>query len=270
MNQTALINSLSDLPLGGIRYFDSIGSTNDEAARWAAADAPDCALVIADEQTAGRGRGSRRWFTPPGAALAFSLILRPDYPALSDQLSRLNGLGALAVCQTLQQTYQLPAQIKWPNDVLLNRRKVAGVLPESKWLGDQLSAVVLGIGINITASAIPPADWAGHHELPFPATSVEAALGAVPERGAFLRALLQNLLAWYPRLMDADFLHAWGANLAFRDEWVQIITSEAEALEARLINLNPDGSLRVEFRSGEQTDLRSGEIHLRPVDSSLK
>ncbi|MBL6966387.1 MAG: biotin--[acetyl-CoA-carboxylase] ligase [Anaerolineales bacterium] len=270
MNQTTLETTLADLPLGGIRYFDSIGSTNDAAARWANEGAADCSLVVADEQTAGRGRGSRRWFTPPGAALAFSLILRPDYPELRDQLARLNGLGALAVCQTLQKTYQLSAQIKWPNDVLLNRRKVAGVLPESKWLGDQLSAVVLGIGVNIAAAAIPPVDWAGHHAHSFPAASVETMLGAAPERDVFLCALLQNLLDWYPRLMSAEFLHAWDANLAFRGEWVQIITSEAEALDARLFHLNPDASLRVQVRSGGQANLRAGEIHLRPVDSSLK
>ena len=118
MNQNELKKSLSKLPLGDIRYFDSIGSTNDEALAWAATDAPDLSLVIADEQTAGRGRLDRKWFTPKGTALAFSLILRPT-AAERPHLSRTVGLAALAVADSLR-TRGLAAQIKWPNDILIS------------------------------------------------------------------------------------------------------------------------------------------------------
>ncbi|MEO5887407.1 MAG: biotin--[acetyl-CoA-carboxylase] ligase, partial [Anaerolineales bacterium] len=122
MYQNELEKLLSNLPLGDIKYFDSIGSTNDEALAWAANDAKDLSLVIADEQTAGRGRLDRKWSTPPGTALAFSLILRPTVYE-KPHLSRAVGWAALAVADSLW-TRQLTPQIKWPNDVLLLGRKV--------------------------------------------------------------------------------------------------------------------------------------------------
>lgn len=271
MNQQSLENTLADLPLSGIRYFDSLESTNDEAVRWAEAGAGDCSLVVADEQTAGRGRGSRRWFTPPGAALAFSLILHPKRAAPESPVARLTGLGALAVCRVLQTQYQLPAQIKWPNDVLLAGKKVAGVLVEAAWLGNQITHAVLGIGVNIAPSAVPPADWPGHHAHPFPAGCVAQFTDEPTDRLVFLNAILHELCYWYPRVDSAAFLSTWQRQLALRGEWVQIISPGAESsFEARLTHLNEDGSLHVEQRSGEQLDLRVGEIHLRPVDSSPK
>src|ERR1044071_8233560 len=117
MNQHDLKKALSKLPLGDMRYFESIGSTNDEALAWAATDSPDLSLIIADEQTAGRGRLDRKWFTPSGTALAFSLILRPT-PEEKPFLTRIVGLAALAVAEAVQKR-ELRAQIKWPNDVLI-------------------------------------------------------------------------------------------------------------------------------------------------------
>ena len=169
MDERSLRKSLSSMPLGGLRYFKQIGSTNDVALAWAAADAPDLALVYAEQQTAGRGRGSHRWFTPPGAALAFSLVLRP-LPDEQSSLTLFSALGALAVCEVLEAQGLRP-EIKWPNDVLLNRRKVCGILAESVWMGDKLDSLVLGIGMNIKPEAVPPAD-----QLNFPATCLELEL----------------------------------------------------------------------------------------------
>src|SRR5919108_1294598 len=101
MNQNELKKALSKLPLGEVKYFDSIGSTNTEALAWATNDAKDLSLVIADEQTAGRGRLDRKWFTPPGTALACSLILRPTTDE-RPYVSRIVGLAALAVADTLR------------------------------------------------------------------------------------------------------------------------------------------------------------------------
>src|SRR5512138_661183 len=111
MNQNDLKKVLSKLPLGDVRYFDSIGSTNNEALAWATSGAKDMSLVIADEQTAGRGRLDRKWFTPKGTALALSLILRPTTTE-KPYLSRIVGLAALAVTDSLR-THGLVSQIKW-------------------------------------------------------------------------------------------------------------------------------------------------------------
>lgn len=262
MQATILEQSLSTLPLGATRFFDSIGSTNDEALRWARAGAPHLALVMADEQTAGRGRLGRRWYTPPGSALAFSLLLRPEsLPA--PLLTRLTALGALAVCIALQEHLGLASQIKWPNDVLAGGRKLAGVLVEIDWQGDRPTAAILGIGINIASESVP-----ADNELMFPATCVEAELGSPVDRWALLRATLQALLAWLPRLASADFLTAWERRLAYRGETVQVFTGDGLPLEGRLLGLETDGALRLRLPTGEIQSIQAGELHLRPAGFS--
>src|SRR5690606_3785950 len=144
-----LEQALQGFSIGPWRYFDRLGSTNDEAARWADRGAPHLALVLADEQYAGRGRLGRQWFTPPGAALALSLVLRPrpENRLASEQIPFYTALGALALSQALRRQLGLSPAIKWPNDVLLVGRKTAGILAEAQWQGDQVQAVILGIGV---------------------------------------------------------------------------------------------------------------------------
>lgn len=264
MNQFELEKTLSGLALGKLRYYGQVTSTNDLAARWVEAGAPHLSLVVADEQTAGRGRLGRRWLTPPGAGLAFSLALT--------ELARgtpllYTALGALAVCDTLNQALppMLPAQIKWPNDVLAQRKKLAGVLAEAHWRGERLVAVILGVGINVTPASVPPAE-----ELSFPATCVEEAVGAEVERWGLLRAVLERLLEWLPRVHEPDFVRAWQQRLAFRGEWVQVRLEDGPPLEGYVAGLNPDGSLRLRDRAGHFSAVQFGEVHLRPVDSSSK
>ncbi|MEN8171606.1 MAG: biotin--[acetyl-CoA-carboxylase] ligase [Chloroflexota bacterium] len=278
MNQDTLEKSLNNLALGELRFLTSVGSTNVEAAEWAARGAPHLSLVAADQQTAGRGRAGRKWFTPPGAALAFSLILRADALRISktEKIARMTGLGAVAVSQALEQHYGLDAKIKWPNDILLSGRKAAGVLSEASWTGDQLSALILGVGINVASSAVPPDDWDADHAHPFPATSVEGALEGPVNREKLLHSVLEALLDWLPQWESAAFFDAWRKRLAMRDAWVQILQSsgtnskDESALEGQIITLNEDGSLRIRLRSGSQRNVRVGDIHLRSVDSSSK
>lgn len=158
MDHGQLKQALKDLPLGAIRYYDTIGSTNREAINWVEKDAPDLAIVIADEQTEGYGRKGRKWYTAKGDALAISLVLRPLFsegsaagPKSKDssQIASLTALGALAVTETLRGDYNLDAKIKWPNDVLVNGYKLAGILAEAVWLGEILAAAVIGIGVNV-------------------------------------------------------------------------------------------------------------------------
>jgi BirA family biotin operon repressor/biotin-[acetyl-CoA-carboxylase] ligase len=281
MNQQTLEHFLAGLPLGGIRYFDSVGSTNDAAAEWAEEEAADYSLVIADEQLRGRGRAGRKWITQPGSGLAFSLILRTSSQEnlfLTSLSTRFTCLGTLAVVQVLRDHYSLPAQIKWPNDVLINRRKVCGVLVESHWVGDQLSSVILGIGINIATHGIPQ-DGA----LIYPATSVEQELDYPVNRITLLCQILSEIIRWRPHLLAEIFLQTWEANLAFRDEWVQVTVSSGrkQVLETsyvgRILGLKPDGALRLRTDSGDEIFIRHGEIsqpdgdiRIRPVDRLLK
>jgi len=286
MNQTELEAQLQALPLGSIRYFDRIGSTNVEAANWIKAGCPDLALVVADEQTAGRGRGGRKWFSPAGSALAFSLVLRSEEQInlllRYQHMARLNGLGALAVSEALQRKYNLATKIKWPNDIISNGQKFSGVLVEAHWIGGELTAVVLGIGINISLGAVPPENWDHQNSQPFPATCLETALGASVKRWELLDAILHELLSWRTQLSESNFLQAWEANLAFREQWVQVIhPGMSEPLKTgKIIGLEEDGALQIEDESGEVILIRAGEIHpsdpplggfrLRPVDSPEK
>jgi len=281
MDQTRLLKALADLPLGAIKYFERVGSTNDEAAMWAAQGAPDLALVIAEEQTAGRGRQGRTWITVPGASLALSLVMYPVEKS-SHILPRLTALGALAIRDTLQKDYGLHAQIKWPNDVLVHRRKLAGVLAEAQWIGDQLGALILGVGINIASASVSTA-LRDEDGLRFPATYVEGILGRPVDRLQLLHDVLAELIHWRPRLSSLEFLQVWEASLAFRGERVQVITGQSvgkdglpaglkghppTVVEGMIVGLAPDGSLKLRNQSGEIVIVRAGEVRLRPVEMS--
>ncbi len=237
MDQASLETILAGLPVKHIRYFERLGSTNDEAARWVLHDAPDLALVVADEQTAGKGRLGRKWITPSGAALAFSLVLRPEVETAA-VLPRCSALGALAVCEALKELYALKPEIKWPNDVLLDRRKVAGILAETTWSGEEASSLVLGIGINVAPASISEAALPKSLLL-FPAACIEEFLDRPADRQQLLRLVLERLVAWRPRLALQEFLDAWEARLAFQGEWVQVLTGEASQLLPALLRAKP-------------------------------
>jgi BirA family biotin operon repressor/biotin-[acetyl-CoA-carboxylase] ligase len=258
MDEGQLKRALSSLPIGRLRYFDSIGSTNDEALTWASQHARDLSLVVADEQTAGRGRSGRKWSTPKGSALAFSLILRPSaaegaYPA------RITGLGALALTDSLRALGLTP-KIKWPNDVLINGRKAAGILVESVWAGDALVASVLGMGVNVLGASTPPEE-----AVLFPATSIETELGRPVDRVDLLRAILSALVIWRKKLGLGEFIQAWDDTLAFHHEQVQAVRDQQEPLTGELIGLELDGQLVIRTADGNLQAIQFGEIHLRPA-----
>lgn len=274
MNQQLLESNLADLNLSAVRYFQRIGSTNDESSKWIDSGAPNLALVIADEQTSGRGRSKRRWITTPGSCLAFSLILLSP-PLEPQHISRLSGLGGVAVCEALQKKYGLSAQIKWPNDILLNNMKAGGVLVEAQWTDSILKAVIIGIGINIALESVsvvnlPPT------ELNFPATCIEDVLEHPVNRLELLHAILHELLSWLPRLSSPEFIRKWEDGLAFRDQWVELSAGDITQLPTssniltspelgKVIGLNKDGTMRFVTRNGELLAVTLGEIHLRPV-----
>ncbi len=242
---------------GGLRFFDSIGSTNDEALAWASSSAPDFSLVIADEQTSGRGRMGRAWFTPPGSALAFSLVLRPQ-GAEREKVGLFSGLGALALVDALQ-AFGIAAQVKWPNDVLIRRKKVAGILAETVWLGTEVDSVVLGVGVNISPDSVPPPEG-----LNYPATCLQAEAGKPIPRALLLKALLEAILRRRAVLATEAFLRDWESTLAFRGESVRVWMSEAETFTGQLLGLEADGGLRLGLPDGAERVIRFGEVHLRP------
>src|SRR5512147_574929 len=153
MAPSHLISSLfSDLPrISTIEHHATIGSTNDRARELAALGTPEIALVVADEQLAGRGRQGRSWYTPPGTALAFSLLTRPTIAA--PQAMRLTMLAGLATVEGIEYATGLRLDLKWPNDVVFHTAdrwwKVGGILTECAFQGDDIAYAVTGIGLNV-------------------------------------------------------------------------------------------------------------------------
>src|SRR6266516_1507109 len=257
MNQSELKKTLAKLPLGDVRYFDSIVPTNNEARAWTTSGTKDVSLVIADEQTEGRGRLDRKWFTPKGTALAFSLILQPTAEEKS-HLTRTVGLAALAVIDVLR-TRGLTAQIKWPNDVLLNGCKVAGIFAESVWSGEEVDCVVIGIGMNILKGAVPSAEL-----LQFPATSLEESLGPAVEREKILHDILAGMIALRPHIGTDSFIASWEKALAYRGEQVQVEEGSGILITGKLLGLESDGSLRLRTDDDKTITVQFGDVRLRP------
>ena len=259
MNENSLKKTLSKLNIGDVRYFDSIGSTNDEALAWAATGARDLSIIIADEQTQGRGRLNRKWFTPKGSALAFSLILRPS-AALRPHLSRTVGLAALSIADSCSKLGLVPL-IKWPNDILLNGKKTAGILIETVWSGEDIDSLVVGMGINVYKTSVPPTEV-----LQFPATSIEDQLGKkAPEREEMLKSVMNSFIYWRERMATDEFIDIWEGALAFRSEQVQIHAGNETPIIGELNGLESDGSLRLHDVHDKSIIVRFGDVSLRPT-----
>lgn len=256
MHQQELESVLANLNLSAIHYFTSIGSTNDEALEWAKQGAHDLSLVVADEQTMGRGRLDRPWFTPPKTALAFSLILRPT-DAEKPLLTRTVGLAALALADVLQ-TLNLDPQIKWPNDILLNGRKLAGILIEAVWFEEEVQSMVIGMGVNISKGAVPTTDILG-----FPATSLESMLGYLPDRNVILHAIIANIIALRPHMGTDAFMSSWEKKLAYYGRQVRVEMGGEKSVSGEVIGLESDGSLKIRDDHGKIIPVRFGDVRLR-------
>ena len=176
-----------------LHRFQTLPSTNDEALRLAREGAPAGECVVAEEQTAGRGRAGHSWSSPPGAGLYFSVVLRPRVGA--DRLPLATLACGVAVAEAVRAETGLAAGLKWPNDVLVGLRKCAGILCEAETGGPGGAFVVAGVGINANtpASALPPRPL-------FPATSLAAEAGRIVDRDALLAECLARIAAEIARL----------------------------------------------------------------------
>ena len=208
-------------------------STNERAKLLAAGGAPHGTLVTADEQAAGRGRQGRQWTAPAGSAVLMSLVLREF-----DELLPLT--AAVAVCEALPGD----AAVKWPNDVWIDRRKVAGILVEGR---PQEGWAVLGVGLNVSTTEFPP-------EIAETATSLLLS-GTDTTRDRVLADLLRSLSEWLGEAPDA-VLSAWRSRDALTGERVRWSNGEGIA-----DGIDDSGALLVETRDGRVT-LDAGEVHL--------
>ncbi len=232
-----------------VRRFASVSSTMDICRQLAEQGAPEGAVVVADAQTAGRGRAGRAWYSPPGQAIYLSLLLRPSLPAR--RLSWLTMIGALAVLDALDALGVPPSRagLKWANDVLLDGRKVAGILVEAALTADRLDYAVLGIGFNVNT------DFGGAPEaVRAQATSVRQAMGRAMDLSSALDLLLATLAGRYARL-PASPLPAYVARLETLGRPVRLRVGDEEVIgvaerveeDGALVVNTPSGPRRVAF-----------------------
>jgi BirA family biotin operon repressor/biotin-[acetyl-CoA-carboxylase] ligase len=236
-----------------LRY-DSLASTNTEAARQAAAGAQEGLCIVAREQTAGRGRRQRAWVSPRDAGLYFSVVLRPRLE--SSEWPLITFAAALAARDALRESCALDADIKWPNDLLAGERKLCGILAETVETRTG-RACVLGIGINLTRDAYPP-DIRAH------ATSVEQETGAAHDRETILAALVRALARRYEQLHahagTAAIVSDWAAASSYASGRRVRVTLADETFDGTTRGLEPDGALRVETGAGGIRIVRAGDV----------
>ena len=241
-----------------ILRYESLPSTNTEVARLAQLGAEEGLTIVADEQTAGRGRLQRTWSSPKGAGLYCSVLLRPAFAP--ERWPLLTFVAALATGDALLEASEVKTDIKWPNDLLANDRKICGILAE----GIETPAgraVITGIGINLTDDAFPT-------EIANVATSVTRE-GRRPERESILAALLRALARWYALLQEPDgaekIVAAWASRSSYAaDKFVQV-TNGDEVLQGVTRGVESDGALRLETAQGLQV-IRAGDVtSVRPA-----
>ncbi len=259
LHADSVLHHLEGLRFGHpVHLFQVIGSTNDHAKRLAEGGAPEGLLVIAEAQTAGRGRAGRKWITPQGSGLAFSLVLRPAPLALPpERTARLTMLAGLAVCEGIEQVTGVYAMLKWPNDILIAGRKTGGILAEAALQSGQVEYVVLGIGLNVSAAPAP-------EEVDFPVTCLQAEAGRDVDRLVLLRAILANMQARYPKVTERELDQDWRARLTMLEEPVVIQTLEGER-RGRIEGVEADGALLVHLDTGERLRMLAGDVRLRPI-----
>jgi len=226
------------------KYYDAIGSTNDVAKAWLEAGAPDRAAVIANEQTRGRGRKSRVWQTPLAAALAVSVILQPP----AELIPQVNFLGALAVYDLAAEAGCSMIGIKWPNDVQVQGKKVAGILPEVVWKGSEALGVVLGLGVNVRI------DFSGS-ELAETATSLECVLNRRLDRADLLQSLLRHVDHWYSHINEESLFRSWKSRLNMLGARIAV-----EGLVGSAADVLPNGSLLLRDDFGALQTVAAGDV----------
>ncbi len=246
-----------------VRCFHSLSSTMDTARRMAESGAPEGAVVLAERQTQGRGRFDRPWVSPPGQNLTFSIILRPPL----DRMRTLNMAASVALVEAIQATTGLMATVKWPNDIRVDGKKVAGLLIEAWALSDDgqpgAGYAILGVGLNVnhdpTPTLSPPAE----------ATSLAVALGRPVDRLRVLQAYLHSLDALYvTEAGEEKLFQRWKGLLDTLGQRVRVAWTGAQEApsgawpveEGVAIDVHRGGDLVLRRDDGSTVTLNAGEV----------
>lgn len=242
-----------------IHFYETIDSTNNEARRLAEHGAAHGTLVVAESQTCGKGRRGRSWVTPSGSAVAMSFVLRPELPPpCASMVTLVMGLAVAAACR---DRYQIEAQIKWPNDVVVNGRKLCGILTEMSSEIDYINYVVIGTGINTKVKEFP-------EELKQTAVSLHEIIDRDPERACLIAACMEKFEQYYQKFEARQdlslIMDEYNALLAGRGGTVRVLEPGNE-YSGISEGINAQGELLVRRADGRLEEVYAGEVSVRGV-----
>ena len=236
-------------------FYDSVPSTNMVAMDLASKGCPDGTVIIADAQTAGKGRLGRSWISPPGKNLYMSIVLRPGISPRD--ATALTLLAAVACTSAIRRSASIPASIKWPNDLLVGQRKMGGILTEIKADIDRIIYAIVGIGINVN---LHPQDMP--EEIKAIATSIFVETGGHFSRSELAGAIILDFDKWYGRLLTKG-------KAVIADEWLTMSSTIGERIRVAAVNqtfegvaegIDDDGLLILKLNDGTYLKLSAGDV----------
>lgn len=259
-NQAALESALHTRWLGkNLIYLDEIDSTNTQVRRLADQGAPEGTVVVAEQQNAGKGRRGRSWVGPKGSGIWMSFLLRPEFAP--EAASMLTLVAAMAVADGIREVCRLDCQIKWPNDIVADGKKLCGILTEMSSEMDSIHYVIVGIGINVGIRQFP-------EEIRETATSLVLCTGESVERAKLVDAVLRGWEHWYEvflQTMDLEGLQeSYNSQLVNMEREVKVL-APGGSYTGISHGINKTGELIVELPDGELRNVMSGEVSVRGV-----
>lgn len=240
-------------------YFDVTGSTNAEAKKQAESNAPDGLLVVADSQEQGRGRRGRSWEAPGGVNIYMTLLLKPSF--LPEQASMVTLVMALSVAQAITDLSGLKAEIKWPNDIVVNKKKVVGILTELTMETDYIRHLVCGVGINVNQKDFPAS-------ISETATSLYLESGKAYSRAELIALTMERFEANYEAFCHqgdlSGLMAPYNKLLVNRQAQVKVLDPKGE-YEGLALGINKMGELLVRKADGTEESVYAGEVSVRGI-----
>ena len=240
-------------------FLDEIESTNIEARSLADRGAVHGTLVVADSQTGGKGRRGRSWHTPKSTSIAMSLILKPELEA--ENASMLTLVQAMAVAKAIEEICGLKAQIKWPNDILVNEKKVCGILTEMNLEMTEISSIIIGTGINVNQDSFP-------EEISEIATSLKIEKKRSQSRADLIERVCELFEEYFECFMEtkdlSEFLEEYNSHLISMGRNVKVLDPKGE-FTGEALGINAQGELLVKKENGEIVNVYAGEVSVRGI-----
>ncbi|MFO7814143.1 MAG: biotin--[acetyl-CoA-carboxylase] ligase [Halanaerobiales bacterium] len=252
-NIRTIKRNINNAFFGTIKYYDSVTSTNEIAMNMD--EVQEGMVIIGGEQTKGRGRLKRNWYSPKNG-LWFSIILKPHKNKLN-KISVLTLISALAVNEAID-SLNIDTDLKWPNDILHNNKKVCGVLSQFKSKGNQVNRVVVGIGVNLNQKEFP-------EDLKGTSTSLRIIKGEKVNKGQFLTDVLNNFVFYYEKFKNNeinDIINKWKSNMFMLHNVISFSTSDNKKHQGEVVDITDKGELVVEKENGEVEKLIAGDVSI--------